>query len=208
MMIGGKHIGGPRLGGKNQDGHGMTKSEDFFQSLRISHPRGGNYCVCDGIHVSPTVFAVPARSLPDPRSRLHSLRRTSPDPKARVKSTSARAARSLATWPIPRTPQVVSPKSSTRSLLQTERRRPSTIRTTIASLTSPKSARESTEQFGVPTMFETCVSHGSYGEFALQREIQESMPRETVAGQRERGKRRFCDQCCRVDVKEKSTEQY
>ena len=25
---------------------------------------------------------------------------------------------------------------------------------------------------------------------------------------RERGKRRFCDQCCRVDVSEKSTEQY
>ena len=26
--------------------------------------------------------------------------------------------------------------------------------------------------------------------------------------ERERGKGRFCDQCCRVDVKEKSTEQY
>ena len=30
MMIGGKQIGGPRPGGRNQDGHGMTKSQDFF----------------------------------------------------------------------------------------------------------------------------------------------------------------------------------
>ena len=30
LMIGEKQIGGPRPGGKNQDGHGMTKSEDFF----------------------------------------------------------------------------------------------------------------------------------------------------------------------------------
>ena len=40
-----------------------------------------------------------------PRSRPHRLRRTVLDPKARVKRTSARAPRSLATWPIPRTPQ-------------------------------------------------------------------------------------------------------
>ena len=26
----GNRVGGPRLGGRNQDGHGMTKSEDFF----------------------------------------------------------------------------------------------------------------------------------------------------------------------------------
>ena len=48
MMIGGKQIGGPRPGGRNQDGHGMTKSEDFF-TLQISHPRSGNNCVCDGV---------------------------------------------------------------------------------------------------------------------------------------------------------------
>ena len=46
------------------------------------------------------------------------------------------------------------------------------------------------------------------GDFALQRESKESTPRETVARQRKRGKRRFCDQRCRVGVKEKSTEQY
>ena len=38
-----------------------------------------------------------------PRSRPHRLRRALPDPKARVKRTSARAPRSLVTWPIPRT---------------------------------------------------------------------------------------------------------
>ena len=43
--------------------------------------------------------------------------------------------------------------------------------------------------FGVPTVFETCVSHVSHGNFALQRGSQESMPRETVARQRERGER-------------------
>ena len=74
-----------------------------------------------------------------PHSCLHSLCRTVPDPKARVKHTSARAAGSLATWPIPRTPQVVSPKSSTRFLLQTETRRLSTIRTTTTPLTFRKS---------------------------------------------------------------------
>ena len=40
-----------------------------------------------------------------------------------------------------------------------------------------KITRENAEQFGVPLMFETTVSHVSYGEFALQRQIQESMPR-------------------------------
>ena len=53
-------------------------------------------------------------------------------------------------------------------------------------------------------MLEASVSHVYHEEFALEREIQESILRETVARQRERGKRRFGDQCCRVDVKEKS----
>ena len=53
----------------------------------------------------------------------------------------------------------------------------------------PNITRENTEQFGVPLMFETSVSHVSHSEFALQREIPESMPRETVARQREREER-------------------
>ena len=71
-----------------------------------------------------------------------------------------------------------------------------------------KTTRESTGLFGVPTVFEASVSQVSHGGSALQRESKESMPRETVARHREKGKTRFCDQCCRVDVKEKSTEQY
>ena len=67
-----------------------------------------------------------------PHSHLHRLRRTVPDPKARVQRTSARAARSLAPWPTPRTPQVMSPRSSTRSLPRMMTRCSSTIRTTIS----------------------------------------------------------------------------
>ena len=52
-----------------------------------------------------------------------------------------------------------------------------------------KITRENTEQFGVPSIFETSVSHVSHGDFALQRESKESMPRETVARQREREER-------------------
>ena len=65
-----------------------------------------------------------------------------------------------------------------------------------------KITRESTGPFGVSTMLEASVSHVSHGE------SKDSLHRETVARQRERRKRRFCDQCCRVDVKEKSTEQF
>ena len=70
-----------------------------------------------------------------------------------------------------------------------------------------KITRENTGLFGVSTMLGASVSHVSHGE------SKDSMHRETVARQREREKkekrkRRFCDQCCRVDGKEKSTEQY
>ena len=97
------------------------------------------------ISISPSPFPCftlhPCCSRTDtstPCSRPHSSQ-AMPDPKARVKRTSVRAPRSLATWPRPVSTQVISPKSSTRSLLWTETRRPSTIRTTITSLTSPKS---------------------------------------------------------------------
>ena len=52
---------------------------------------------------------------------------------------SALASRSFATWPSQIETQVMSPRSSTRSLLWTMTRRPSTIRATITSLTSRKS---------------------------------------------------------------------
>ena len=82
-----------------------------------------------------------------------------------------------------------------------------------------KTTRENTGLFGVPTVFETSVSHVSHGDFVFQRESKESTPRETIARERERERekkrererereRRFCDQCCKVDLKEESTEQY
>ena len=48
---------------------------------------------------------------------------------------------------------------------------------------------ENTGLFGAPTVCETSVSHGFHGNVALQRESKESMPRETVARQREREER-------------------
>ena len=180
MMTGGKQLGGPRLGGRHQNVHGMTKSEDFFlkKKLQILHPRGGNYCVCDGEcthtpcrthiflalfpcvtyrheHTWLKVFAVRLSYLsisPSPfscfihrpcccrtvtstrRSRLHLPCRTVPDPKARVKRTSARAARSLATWPIPRTSQKVRQASTQRLViaLQSEMSQESTASVLLA----------------------------------------------------------------------------
>ena len=46
-----------------------------------------------------------------------------------------------------------------------------------------KITRQNTALFDVSTMLETSFSHVSHGNFALQRASQESMPRETVAGQ-------------------------
>ena len=59
-----------------------------------------------------------------------------------------------------------------------------------------KITRDNTGLFGVSTMLEASVSHVAHGE------SKDSMR------ERERRRRRFCDQCCRVDVKQKSTEQY
>ena len=42
---------------------------------------------------------------------------------------------------------------------------------------------------------------------ATQREKKRERAREREKKEGERGEKRFCDQCCRVDVKETSTEQ-
>ena len=59
-----------------------------------------------------------------------------------------------------------------------------------------KTMNENTSQFGVHTVFESSVLHVSH--WWCNREI--------VATQRR--KRRFCDQCCRVDVTERWTKRY
>ena len=53
-----------------------------------------------------------------------------------------------------------------------------------------KTTRENTGLFGVPTVFETSVSHVSHGNFVFQRESKENTPRETIAREREKKKER------------------
>ena len=115
-----------------------------------------------------------------PHSCLYSLCRTVPDPKARVKHTSARAAGSLATWPIPRTPQGCQPKEFDK--ISSPDGDTTLINDPNYDDTSDfsKITRENTGLFGVSTMLEASVSHVSHGE------SKDSMHRETVARQRER----------------------
>ena len=85
------------------------------------------------------ITSSPSRSSP---SRSQTSCWAYPDPKARVQRTSAPVSKSLATWPIIPTTQVMSPSSLTRWFLRTMTRRPSTIQTTIASLTSENYTRK------------------------------------------------------------------
>ena len=71
--------------------------------------------------------------------------------------------------------QVMSPTSSTRSLLWTMTRCSLTTQTSMKSLTPRKTTNENTRQLGVPTMFESSVSHVSHDDLALQIESKESM---------------------------------
>ena len=130
MIIGGTPIGGQRPGGRNQYGSGTTKSGNFFVSGFRTHVVATTVCATRGVQTSRTrmaqgvcsahvisqhltfsflMFHPPlccSRTVTStPRSRLHLPCRTAPDPKAPVQRTSARASRSLATCPIPRTPQ-------------------------------------------------------------------------------------------------------
>ena len=102
---------------------------------------------------------------------------------------SAPASRSLATWPSQRQIHFMSPRSSTRSLPWMMTRCSSTIRTTIAP-TSRKPRTRILDNW----VFPQCLH-------PLFRTLKPLLDRN-------RRKRRFCDQCCRIDVKEESTEQY
>ena len=71
----------------------------------IAHTHGSRCLQCLG-HVSPFSCFIPrpccSRTVTlRSHCRLHCPRRNVPDPKARIKRTSERAPRSLATWPIP-----------------------------------------------------------------------------------------------------------
>ena len=125
---------------------------------------------------SPTVTSTTPSRLWRPRLPCRAL----PDPKARVKRTSAWVPRSLATWPIPtHSTGYMSPSSPTRPLLWTVTRCPSTIRTTIASLTS----REPHARTLDCSVFPQCVkplSRTAHGNFVLRRE----KPRNHASGNR------------------------
>ena len=132
--------------------------------------------------------------------------RTFPTKKRRSSALRTRTS-SLANWPSSFLPQVMSPKSSTRSLPWIMTRRSSTNQTTV-SPTSRKPTNENSGQFGVSTVFESSVLHVAHWWFcSLERKQRKQQSRNRCKRERERGKRRFCDQCCRVDVNEKSTEQ-
>ena len=71
-----------------------------------------------------------------------------------------------------------------------------------------KATRENIVLFGVPTVFETSVSQVFHGFCSSERKPRKHAWGNRCKTERKRVKRRFCDQCCRVDVKEQSTEQY
>ena len=201
----------------------LTVSVSDVQTSRTRMAPGVCSAHVTSLHLTLSIlmFRLPCCSLAvtsRPPSRLRRPRlpcRTVPDPKAQVKRTSTLAARRLAAWSIPRTPQVMSPKSSTRSLLWTVTRRPSTIRTTITSLTSPKSHARILSSSVFPYCLKPLIRTFLMVSLFFREKSKKACLRKRLpvrererARERESGKRRFCDQCCRVDVKEKSTEQY
>ena len=120
---------------------------------------------------------------------------------------SAHASRSLATLPSQMETQVMSPTSSTRILPWMMTRRSSTIWTTI----SPTSRKPRTRTLA-NSVFSQCLNP-LFCTFLMmillfKLKVKKACNRETVARQRERRKRMFCDLSCRVDVKERSTERF
>ena len=100
----------------------------------------------------------------------------------------------------------MSPSSSTRPLLWTVTRRPSTIRTTIASLTSRKPHARTLDSSVFPQCLKPLFRTFLMVILLFREKAKKAGNR--CKTERKRGKRRFCDQCCTVGVREKSTEQY
>ena len=124
-------------------------------------------------------------------SDIHMILPNFPDLIAQVKHNSALASRSLTTWPAQVQTQVMSPRSSTRSLLWTVTRYSSMIRTTISPI-SRKPTNENTGQFGVPTVFESSLLHVSHGWCcSSKRKQRKHAIGKPFARQRKRRERRF-----------------
>ena len=162
-------------------------------------------------HVSPVLApAVPWRSLRDhsrprrpywlwcPRDPAELHR-----PKKRRSSAHRTRTSCLATWPSPSPTQVMSPRSSTIILPWMMTRRSLTIQTTRKSLTSRKAHARILDSL----VFHQCLN-SLFCTFLIGESKESMQSGNRYLTEREKRKRRFCDQCCRVDVKERSTEQY
>ena len=118
--------------------------------------------------------------------------------------------RSLAIWPSPPSTQVMSPTSSTRSLLWTVTLCPLTIQTSMKSLTSRKTHTRTLDC----SVFSQCLNP-LFRTFLImillfkKKAKKASAAKPMLDREKERKERGgFFYQCCIVDVKEKSTEQY
>ena len=156
--------------------HASHQMEAVFWSGRSMED---NLAIFLCLHVPSALLVVPARSFSRPHSRLHRLRRTVPDLKARVKRTLGQ---------VPHTPQVMSPSSPKRPLQRTMTRRSSTIRTTI-SPTFQKPFSRAPDNSVFPHFLNPLFCTFPIGDSVPQR------------GSLQSGERKA------VDVKEKSTEQ-
>ena len=71
-----------------------------------------------------------------------------------------------------------------------------------------KTTNENTRHFGVPSVWILCFARFSWWSCSSNRSQRSRQSGNRCQTEREKGKRRFCDQCSIVDVKEKSTQQY
>ena len=100
---------------------------------------------------------------------------------------------------------VMSPTSSTKILQWTLTRCSSTIRTTI----SPTSQKPRTRTLA-NSVFSQCLNPLFWTFLILillfRKQRKHAIWKPLLDRERAKGKRRFCDQCCRIDVKERLTE--
>ena len=121
---------------------------------------------------------------------VHAILPNFPDLKKRRRSSALRTrTRSLATWPIPRTPRVKSPKSSTRSLLWTMTRRSSTIRTTVSPISRKPRTRTLANRCS-HSVWILCFARFSLVILLLKQKAKKACIGKPIARQRERERER------------------
>ena len=161
-------------------------------SLSLSISLSPLSCFILRLCCSRTVISRPPSFLLRPRLPC----RTSPDLKAKVKRTSARGPGKLATWPIQRT----QPKEFDNITSADGDSTP--INPNYDHISA--SLENHTREHWIVRCFHN-VRSLCFARFSRWKKRQHASENRC---QREKGNRRMCGQCCRVDVKEKSTEQY